>query len=298
MKTFKAALLAIVCALGWTSLAPAAERPRQFYTTKMVYDREGDYSRGAYYFKVKPSDANYKFHYVIRLKSDPQHLYFYNPATKKFWGRFDALKQKYSLLAEEDRVSRLTDLSSARFPEPGPMPPIPGSTDGVAMDIPPGEFTPAPEMPPTRRVEVRPDNGSPRPPAVGSGTLPPAPSAPPPPATGSVAPMPPATDSGDQPTTPTTETGAVPPPVVETGSQPPQVGTSTPPPQTGATPPLAPSNGSDTKRDKPAEQTPIQKPTQQTQQQSPVQQSPVQQSPVQQSPVQQAPVKQKPSRGK
>jgi hypothetical protein len=284
MKTFKAALLlALVCALGFTSLAPAMERPRQYYSTRMVYDREGDYYRGAYYFKVKATDGNYKLHYVIRLKSEQHYLYFFNPVTKKFWGRYDALKQKYSVLAEEDRVSRLSDLSNARFPEPGPMPPIPGSTDGVAMEIPPGEFTPAPAMPPARRLEVHPDN---------AGTP------------GVVPPMPPASrppvDSGNQP--PSGESGVV-PPNGETGTQPPQTGTNTPAPQTGANQP-APGNGSDPKPEKPekpTEQTPGKKPPQQTQEQSPVQQSPVQQSPVQQSPVQQTPGKQKPtyqSRGK
>jgi hypothetical protein len=276
MKTFKATVLALVCALGWTSLAVAAERPRQYYTPQMVFDRANDNYRAAYYFKSKPSDPAYKFHYVIRLKSEPQYLYFYNPATKFFWGRFDSVKRGYSILVGNDRVSRMSDLSTAKFPEPGPMPAIPGSSDGVLMDMPPGEFTPAPPMEGARRILTLPEGPATRPPAVGPTT--------PPPMTGSDTQpgdaVPPATGPDSQPPAEGTTT----PPATGPDTQPaPQTGTGNPTPPAvgpGTPPPPVVIDGMDTKKKEP-EKKPDQRPPQE---QSPQQQSPQQQSPVQGSP--------------
>jgi hypothetical protein len=104
----------------------------------------GKYSYRSYYYKPTPSYVGYKHHYVIHHPSRPQYHYYYNPYTKKYWGRCPSsygTKPVYSLLAEADRHGDLAQIQESKFPEPSPkLPPIPESTDGIPLDLPPDDL--------------------------------------------------------------------------------------------------------------------------------------------------------------
>src|SRR4051812_43684335 len=64
------------------------------------------YSYRPYYYKPSPTYVGYKHHYVIHSPQRPDHHYYFNPYTQKFWGRCPVKtegKGVYSLLAEKDR---------------------------------------------------------------------------------------------------------------------------------------------------------------------------------------------------
>lgn len=116
---------------------------RQFYGGWHRHPTHG-YQYRHYYFKPTPTFNGYRHHYVIHYPSHPNHLYFYNPYKKLFWGRCPAARKdgigKYSLLAESARKGSLKEIKESDFPEPGDVPPIPESTDGEPLDLPPDDL--------------------------------------------------------------------------------------------------------------------------------------------------------------
>ena len=101
------------------------------------------FSYRPYYYKPHPQFVGYKHHYVIHYQARPQHNYFYNPYNKQFWGRCPVAaegKPSYSLLAAEDRRGDINKIPESAFPKEGPMPPIPESTDGATLDLPPDDL--------------------------------------------------------------------------------------------------------------------------------------------------------------
>ena len=101
------------------------------------------FSYRPYYYKPHPQFVGFKHHYVIHHNARPQHNYFYNPYKKQFWGRCPVAtegKPSYSLLAEKDRNGDINQIPETAFPKPGPMPPIPESTDGATLDLPPDDL--------------------------------------------------------------------------------------------------------------------------------------------------------------
>lgn len=79
-----------------------------------------------------------RYHYCIYYPRYPRYRYFYNPYQRSYWGRFDTEGKEganYSLLKEADRKEKLKDIPESAFPEPGALPPIPG-TD-VTLEAPP-----------------------------------------------------------------------------------------------------------------------------------------------------------------
>jgi hypothetical protein len=119
--------------------AAYAGAPRQFYGDWMSGVSAGkDYDYRYYCFKSDAGTAKYARHVVIRPKGS-DYFYYYNPESKKIWGRFVAQGPdagKYSVLAAEDRREHLYDIPPGRFPTPGPMPEIPGASDGTRMHSP------------------------------------------------------------------------------------------------------------------------------------------------------------------
>lgn len=114
---------------------------RQYYGN--WHSHPAGYSFRPYYYKPHLQFAGFKHHYVIHHPRFPQHLYFYNPYTKKFWGRCPADhggKPQYSLLAEKDRSGELEKIPESAFPKPAGLPPIPESTDGATLDLPPDDL--------------------------------------------------------------------------------------------------------------------------------------------------------------
>lgn len=114
---------------------------RQYYGN--WHGHSSGYSFRPYYYKPHQQFAGFKHHYVIHHPKFPKHLFFYNPYKKQFWGRCSADhggKPEYSLLAEKDRSGDLEKIPETAFPKPGPLPPIPESTDGATLDLPPDDL--------------------------------------------------------------------------------------------------------------------------------------------------------------
>src|SRR6266851_2861431 len=100
------------------------------------------------YYKPNADYYGYRHHYVIYFPQRPDYYYFYNPYTKRYWGRCPVKhdgKAAYALLKESDRRETLADIPGSAFPKPGAMPAVPDSTDGESMDLPPDDL---PQMEP------------------------------------------------------------------------------------------------------------------------------------------------------
>ena len=115
---------------------------RQYYTSWSYYSTTRYYYRTYYYYPT-PVATTYSYHYTIYYPSQPRYVYYYNPVSRQYWGRFDfgadGEPQGYSLLAEKDRKERLADIPESAFPKPAAMPAIPGSSDGEKKDAPPAD---------------------------------------------------------------------------------------------------------------------------------------------------------------
>jgi hypothetical protein len=118
---------------------------RQYYTSWSYYSTTRYYYRTYYYYPT-PVATTYSYHYTIYYPSRPRYVYYYNPVSRQYWGRFEfdeAGKPKgYSLLAEKDRKEKLADIPESAFPKPAAMPAIPGATDGEKMTPPPADLPP------------------------------------------------------------------------------------------------------------------------------------------------------------
>ena len=118
---------------------------RQYYTSWSYYSTTRYYYRTYYYYPTTYA-TTYSYHYVIYYPSQPRYVYYYNPTSQTYWGRFEydeAGKAKgYSLLAEKDRKEKLADIPESAFPKPAAMPAIPGASDGEKMDAPPADLPP------------------------------------------------------------------------------------------------------------------------------------------------------------
>jgi len=134
----------LVLAMLSLLLAPAAQAAnptRQFYGNWQKHQQGFAYR--SYYYKPSPNYAGFKHHHVIRHPKHPQHLYFYNPYKQQFWGRCPVAangKPHYSLLAEKDRSGDLEKIPEKAFPPYADLPPIPESTDGETLDLPPDDL--------------------------------------------------------------------------------------------------------------------------------------------------------------
>ena len=85
---------------------------RQFYSSwKEAPDRGYYYRR--YYFKRNQDDREYASHYVIFDPNRPNFLYYFNPKTQAFWGRYPLKREgapRYSVLPKDKRKPRLDAL--------------------------------------------------------------------------------------------------------------------------------------------------------------------------------------------
>jgi hypothetical protein len=130
-----------VFAVGLAGVA-AAQGPRQYYSGWSFHSRNRYYYR-SYYYKPTPTYTAFRHHYALYFPTRAQHVYFYNPYRKVYWGRCPARYEGepgYSMLAEADRKPRLDEIPETAFPKPGAPPPIPDSTDNVRMDLPPDDL--------------------------------------------------------------------------------------------------------------------------------------------------------------
>src|SRR5205823_3242559 len=67
--------------------------PRQNYSGWVQQDNSSYYS--CHYYQPSES-SSYKSHRVYYYPSKPQYVYYYNPYSKKYWGRYDREAKGYS----------------------------------------------------------------------------------------------------------------------------------------------------------------------------------------------------------
>jgi hypothetical protein len=146
LRMFKRIALAVVAGAALSSLpgdAQAGGYYRQYYTSWSYYSTTRYYYRTYYYYPT-PVSTTYSYHYTIYYPSQPRYVYYYNPVSHQYWGRFefgeDGKPKGYSLLAEKDRKEKLADIPESAFPKPAAMPAIPGATDGEKMEAPPSDL--------------------------------------------------------------------------------------------------------------------------------------------------------------
>lgn len=144
-------LAAIVLVLSVAVKVPADETaPRQYYSGWRKTDK---FYYRYYYFKAARDDARYKYQYVIFRQKTPEWVYWYNPATKKYWARcptrehpkygkdIRAGKDLWSTLDAEFRKDNLNDIADKDFGKvENTSPPIPGSKDKQPIDCPPSDL--------------------------------------------------------------------------------------------------------------------------------------------------------------
>jgi len=140
MKSTRSLVLALAVVAAAPMVAWAAFGHRQYYDDSYTYSPTYNYYYVRYYYKPTVSYTNYDYHYCIYQPSYPQYLYYYNPTSQTYWGRYELGskgEKRYSLLAEKDRKKELKDIPESAFPAPAAMPAIPGSDDKVAIEPPP-----------------------------------------------------------------------------------------------------------------------------------------------------------------
>ena len=144
MKLFKC--LALLAAPPMAGIAVDAVEAgiyyvRQYYSGWHSHN-EGHYYYRHYYYKPSPTYTGYRHHYVIYYPTRPKYYYYYNPYKKVYWGRCPVDyngQEQYSMLAEQDRKGDLAQIPETAFPKPTATPPIPESTDGEKLDLPPDD---------------------------------------------------------------------------------------------------------------------------------------------------------------
>jgi hypothetical protein len=76
-----------------------------------------------YFNYYSPRAKEHKYHFAVYHPAHPRYVYFYNPTTKKYWGRYDLKACGYSMLAEEDRKPTIGEIPECAFPKAGQIPP-------------------------------------------------------------------------------------------------------------------------------------------------------------------------------
>jgi len=140
--TIKRWVLGLTLGLGFAygPSVPAAFAQRQYYDTSWSYSPTYSYYYVRYYYRPVITYTTYDYHYCVYYPSQPSDVYYYNPVSQVYWGRYKLGSkgdERYSLLSDKDRKKDLKDIPEAAFPPPASMPKIPGSTDGEAMAPPP-----------------------------------------------------------------------------------------------------------------------------------------------------------------
>jgi hypothetical protein len=97
-----------------------------------MYRGSGYYYRNYTYYSRKYS--RYLYHMAVYYPSRPRYVYYYNPYTRKYWGRYDRSTGRYSLLADCNKRERLSDIPESAFPPGGAMPP---AEPGLGTPMPP-----------------------------------------------------------------------------------------------------------------------------------------------------------------
>ena len=87
---------------------------RQYYDTTWAYSTTYNYYYVTYYYQPVVTQTSYDYHYCIYYPSQPTYIYYYNPVSQVYWGRYEIGSKgdkRYSILADKDRkdLGRVTD---------------------------------------------------------------------------------------------------------------------------------------------------------------------------------------------
>ncbi|SIO39857.1 hypothetical protein SAMN05444166_4372 [Singulisphaera sp. GP187] len=132
--------LAMGIAIAIVPAVTSAQGLRQYYDTTWSYSQTNNYYYVNYYYQTVPTQTTYDYHYCIYYPSQTNYIYYYNPSTQAYWGRYEIGSKgdkRYSILAQKDRKKDLKEIPESAFPEPASMPTIPGAKDNVTIQPPP-----------------------------------------------------------------------------------------------------------------------------------------------------------------
>ncbi len=140
MKSTRVLLLGTAIAAAISPFAAAHYGYRQYYSPNWVYSTTYQYYYVTYYYQPVVTQTSYNYHYCVYYPAQPRYIYYYNPVSQVYWGRYEIGSKgdkRYSILAEKDRKKDLKDIGEDAFPAPSKMPTIPGASDDVAIEPPP-----------------------------------------------------------------------------------------------------------------------------------------------------------------
>lgn len=105
------------------------DAPDQFYTNGVQVDGwtrdEGRQQMVSLWFGKNPQGSlSYRQLVAIVKDNDPSKILYYDIVARRFVGRYDMEREKYSLLPPQYRLGRLEDIRETMFPPPGDKPDI------------------------------------------------------------------------------------------------------------------------------------------------------------------------------
>jgi hypothetical protein len=118
-KSLNALVIALVAVILLTTRPAAAAGPYVGGYSRMYQGKGYTYRKYSYYSR----SGQARYHYAVYHRRYPRYVYYYNPAKRKYWGRYDLCKGGYSKLADCDKRGRIGDIDEEAFPPPGSMPP-------------------------------------------------------------------------------------------------------------------------------------------------------------------------------
>jgi hypothetical protein len=140
MRSARRLFLGLAATLAVLPSIAVAGYLRQYYDSSYSYSPSYNYYYVRYYYLPVATYTTYDYHYCIYYPSQPRYIYYYNPVSQAYWGRYEIGSkgdQRYSILAEKDRKKDLKEIPESAFPTPAAMPSIPGAKDNIAIEPPP-----------------------------------------------------------------------------------------------------------------------------------------------------------------
>jgi len=123
-----------------TGLAGGSSYP---YYTQWYYNNDYNYYYCNYTYSPQPESYHRVYYYPTTYYpntyySGRRYTYYYNWSNRRYWGRMDMETGKYSLLPDDKRKEKISDIKDSDFPaavDPN-MVSIPGA-DKLKMTVPP-----------------------------------------------------------------------------------------------------------------------------------------------------------------
>src|SRR5208337_201150 len=82
MKAIRVFLLAVTLGAAAAPFASAHYGYRQYYDTTWAYST-------TYNYQPVVTQTSYDYHYCIYYPSQPTYIYYYNPVSQVYWGRYE-----------------------------------------------------------------------------------------------------------------------------------------------------------------------------------------------------------------